>query len=91
MGMSTTVVGFRPPDEKWKQMKAIWDVCKKAKVKIPQEVDDFFDGIGPDPRGIEVRLDEIATEYHEDMQEGFEIEIAKLPENITVIRFYNSW
>jgi hypothetical protein len=44
MGMSTRVIAFRPADEKWKEMKDIYDACYKAGIRLPEEVDDFFDG-----------------------------------------------
>ncbi len=88
MGMSTHVIGFRPPDEEWHRHKAVWDACKKAGVPVPDETDVFFDG-DPDERGIEVSLD--ATKWEDEMREGVEIEVAKLPDSVTHIRFYNSW
>jgi len=29
--------------------------------------------------------------WHQDSQEGYELDIKKLPKEITLIRFYNSW
>lgn len=29
--------------------------------------------------------------YHDDMQEGFEVDVTKLPKDVTIIRFYNSY
>jgi len=71
--MSTHVVGFRPPDEKWKKMKAVWDACEAAGAKIPDEVSDFFDGEEPDARGVEVDLEEsdVAKKWRDDGREGF--------------------
>ena len=47
MSMSSSVVGFRPADDKWKKMKKIWDSCEEADVAIPKDVLDFFDGEYP--------------------------------------------
>ena len=93
MSMSTYVVGFRPPDEKWKQMKSIYDACTKANVLVPGEVEDFFNGEPPDPQGVEVELEKLGavTPWRDDMQEGFEVEVAKLPKDVKIIRFYNSY
>lgn len=93
MSMSTFVMGFRPPDEKWKKMKAIWDSCKKAGVEAPKEVDSFFGGEPPDDSGVEVKLEGTlcCREYREEMRDGFEIEISKLPKDIKIIRFVNSY
>ncbi len=55
MSMSTYVIGFKPPDSKWKEMKAIYDACEKGKISPPEEVIEFFDG-EPDINGVEVKL-----------------------------------
>lgn len=93
MSMSTHVVGIKPPDEKWKEMKKVWDACEKAKVDVPKEVDDFFDGIDPDPKGVIVELDakKGVKEYNAESQQGLEVELDKLPKGIKIIRFVNSW
>lgn len=94
MSMSTHMLGFHPPDKKWKQMKAVWDSCEKAGVDIPENVLEFFGGVdAPDERGVEIDLEELpcCSEYDDDGQEGFEIDISKLPENITHLRFFNGY
>ncbi len=97
MGMSTNVIGFRPPDDQWKKMKAIWDSCKEAGIDPPEEVEDFFES-DPDEKGIEIKLSalsddshECCTEWSNANAEGYEVEVSKIPKNITHIRFYNSW
>ncbi len=93
MGMSTNVVGFKPPDKKWRDMKAVYDACHAAGVEAPDEVDEFFDGNPPDDSGVEVDLEdnECCSEYNEDSQSGFEIDVSKLPKDVTIIRFFNGW
>lgn len=89
MSMSTHVVGFRPPDKLWLQMKEVWDACVAANILHPPEVESFFDGEPPDPSGVHVEID--ATEWRDDMREGYEVDVRSLPEHVYVIRFYNSW
>lgn len=89
MSMSTHVIGFKPPDAKWKKMKEVWDACDKAGVEAPKEVSEFFNWEAPDENGVEVELD--AAEWSDEGREGYEIEVSKLPKGVTVIRFYNSW
>lgn len=93
MGMSTHVFGVRQPDEKWLSMKRVWDVCTEAGVVLPEEVEKFFNGEPPDQTGITIDLEkyECVANFKTSYQIGFEVEIAKLPENITHIRFYNAW
>jgi uncharacterized protein YcnI len=98
MSMSTRVVGFRPPDEEWQRHKAVWDACQFAGVRVPDETNRFFMGTTPDPAGIEVELTRVssrsgwvANEYKGDMEEGYEVMVAEIPEGVTRIRFVNSW
>lgn len=96
MGMSTHVVGFKPPDEKWKKMKSAWDACRAANVVPPGEVMDFFNHEPPDDSGVEVSPTALkktgaVTEWSNDHASGYEVDVKKLPADVTVIRFYNSW
>lgn len=92
MSMSIYVVGFRPADAKWKKMKHIYDACVTAGVSIPEEVDKFFDNESPgDKPGKEIGIDTAVTEYNAEMCEGFEVDITKLPSDVKIIRFYNSY
>lgn len=93
MSMSTHVVGFHPPDETWKKMKAVHDACMAARIPVPVEVEEFFDGSSPDEAGVEVNLKRLPCTkvYSVDASQGFEISIADLPPSVTTIRFYNSW
>ena len=95
MGMSTHIIGFRPPDEKWQRMYKVWRVCQENDIETPDEVQGFFDYETPDAKGIEVELcsDEnaYAKKWSETARDGYEVCIKDLPDNITHIRFYNAW
>jgi hypothetical protein len=93
MGMSTHVVGIRPPDEQWEKMRAAWDACEKAGVSPPEVVQDFFEGMKPDPKGVVVEIQgyPCCHEYNDDGRSGFEINLKYLPEDVTVLRFFNSY
>lgn len=94
MGMSTHVVGFKPPDAKWKKMKAIWDACQAADEEVPENVSTFFNDESPDESGVEVELtDKEGVEEWDDSNScsGYQIEIAKLPKDVKFVRIYNSW
>lgn len=94
MGMSTYVRGFRPPDDRFGEMKRIWDACKAADIDPPEDVDEFFENEPPDILGTEVEIEDCKGDFETDYQNGFEINLndlaAKHPE-VTVIRFWNSW
>lgn len=93
MGMSTHVVGFKPPDDKWKKMKAVYDACRAADINCPEDVDDFFCNGEPDDRGVEFSIEKYpcTKKYNEETSSGFEIDLKKLPADVTIIRFYNSY
>jgi hypothetical protein len=93
MGMSTHIQGFKAPDEKWKSMKAVWDSCKAADVEPPEEVSKYFEYDTPDERGVEVKLEGTCCclDWGDDHRSGFEIDVRKLPADLTHIRLYNSW
>lgn len=93
MGMSTHVTGFKPADEKWHRMKAIADACDIAGVSWPPEVADFFGDELPDPSGVAVEIQRLpcCREWSDDCESGFEIDVSKLPADVKIVRFYNSW
>jgi hypothetical protein len=96
MGMSINIVGIIPVDEKYKEMELIFNTCKKNKIAIPNEVVDFFNGEHPDPKGTIVELlnyesTYICTDWSSSSSTGYEIKVEDIPENIKIIRFYNSW
>ena len=91
MSMSTYVVAFRPPNERWREMKAVYDACILAGIDTPDEVHDFFNGEMPDTSGVEIRIDDILEKWGDDSRDGYQLELSKLPKEVTVIRFYNSW
>lgn len=93
MGMSTSVTGIKPADEKFKKMKAIWDACVSAEIEVPNEVGEFFDWETPDPSGVKVYGRDISgvREYNSEYESGYEIQIDQLPKDIKIIRVTNSW
>lgn len=91
MSMSTYVQGIRLPDERWKQMKAVWEASEAAGIQVPEEVRRFFNWERPDSKGIVMDIDDAASAWQRDMQEGIDVDLSKLPPNITHIRLINSW
>lgn len=91
MGVSSHVYGFVPPDEKWQAMKKVWDACEAAGIVPPKEVAAFFGWETPDSQGVKLEIQQAVKEYRGDAENGFEVEIAKLPPNVKVIRFVNSY
>lgn len=92
MGMSTHIVGFRPPDERWNKMKAIWESCEAAGVPVPGDVSEFFEQEDPADRpGMEIDISDAVCGYGSEGHDGYEVDISKLPDGVSVVRFYNSY
>lgn len=89
MGINIHVKGFKIPNERWYEMKAIWDTCVKAKVDIPLQVLHYFGDDEPYESGVQVDIP--YTEWSDDYRDGIEIQISDLPSDLTSIRFYNSY
>lgn len=95
MSMSTHIIGIRPPDDHWRRMKEVWDACKMAEVTPPVAVSEFFNHETPDDKGVTVDLkysdDPSVSEWYDTAANGYEVDITKLPSDVTIIRFYNAW
>lgn len=89
MSMSTHIIGFIPPDDKWEAMKEAYDACRLAGVGIPEEIMEFFNYQAPDPQGVEIELS--TSEWSNESSKGYELRVVDIPKNVQVIRFYNSW
>lgn len=83
MGLSTHAVGFKPADEKWRKMKAIFDNCVELGLPVPKEVmvsEKVLTSLG----AVKLWGDGGGCE-------GFEIVVSKIPSDVTIIRIYNNW
>lgn len=96
-GVTLAVYGVVPADDKFNKMKAIYDMCRSSDVSVPQEVWDFFGDETPDDAGMVIWLDgddntnRAVTEWGNDYQSGFEIDVSKLDPKYKRIRVANSW
>ncbi len=93
MSMSMGVIGSVPADDKWKEMKAVYEACQEAGVNLPEEVVEFFGEGCEEP--CEMNGMEVEIPYKEwtdgEAKQGIEIEVKKIPKNVKKIRFYNSF
>ena len=99
------VEGVKPPDEKWLQMKNVWDSCQAAGIEPPEEVWKFFEGEDPCEDGVVVKLLDkgvlrsyldssedrscVVREIDTDHQQGFVIDLEEIPDDIKILRVYN--
>ena len=92
MSMSTDVVGLRPADETWDKMKEIWDACTASNVEIPLQVRKFFNDESPEDKpGMEIPLKGAVTKWRGECQDGLEVDLTKLPPDVKILRFFNSY
>lgn len=89
--MEMHVIGIIPNDDKFRTMEEIWNLCNENGIRLPTEVDDFFNLQAPCDDGVEICIDSATETYcssNFDI-EGFDIDISKLPPDVKIIRFYN--
>ena len=92
MSMSTGVVGIIPADKDWEKKRKAWEACEAAGVKPPKELWDFFGEQSPTVDGREVELPaDCIRDYDEEDGAGIEVVVEKIPKEVKIIRFTNSW
>lgn len=95
MGMSTHVIGFvSDNDATYRKHSKVLIACCEAGIKeLPKETAEYFGSKYPYESLLEEKLQtKVPThQYHDDMQDGYEIIISEIPEGVHKIRFYNSY
>lgn len=90
MGASYSVKGVLPPSEKFEKMKKIYELCKENDIKIPDEIEEFFDLEDPTGKsGMEVDI-EYWIERSETTNYYF-VKVDSIPNYITHIKFCISY
>lgn len=96
--MSTFLKAFIPDTDKtFQKHKKILLACLEADVELPKSTAEYFGEEYPEEYLLDDKLEVELKEgvhynnYADDESEGYEIELNKLPEGVTKIRFYNSW
>lgn len=98
MGMSTHISGIIvPEDEQFNKYKKIAEMCYDEDIELPTAVQEYFNKYGIDLEdctddGFEVYLpQESYREFSQDMEDIIEVDLTKVPKNISKIRFSNSY
>lgn len=93
MSMSVHVEGFRPPDDKWEAMRAVWLACENAGVRVPAAVLAFFDGEEPDPAGVTLDLAKETGIKEVTTKDGtyYQLDVRRLPPDVHLVRFRLSY
>lgn len=90
MGMMTFVKGLRDAnDPKHVKMVAALKACLAASIKMPPELEAYFDGTANPDRALEVEIK--STDGNGEMEKYIDVVVADIPPGVKVIRFTNSW
>lgn len=89
MSRSEDVFGIIPADGKYNEMKLIYDTCRKNEIPVPEEVDDFFEGLEPNGIGVEVSIE--SKEGRGDGFDFIDVDVRELPEHVKIVRFKISY
>lgn len=98
MGMSTHIKAFIPEtDSTYQKQLAVFKACQNAGVSLPKETAQYF-GCEEPYEGLEEEKLEFKLEkgvhyikFCKNADEGFEIDLKKLPKEVSKIRFFNSY
>lgn len=98
MGMTSRIRAFIPDtDETYQRHKKVLLVCLETNIGLPKETSEYFGCNYADESLLEEKLEislKMGThfeEYSADMTEGFEVDLTKLPQGVTKLRFENSY
>lgn len=96
--MSTHITAFIPDsDPTYQKHLAVFKACQNADVSLPKETADYFGSNEPyyglEEEKLEFKLEKGIhyKEWSAEMCQGFEIDINKIPKEVSKIRFYNSY
>jgi hypothetical protein len=89
MSTSYCVYGITEPDDTWKKMQAVLTACYEAGIQAPDAVMEYFGDSDPEADGMTVNVSdaEYVTEHNEDCENGFIVDVSKLPPQFKKIKF----
>ena len=104
MSISSNIIGVRDLRKEFDKMWDALQACKKAGVLFPKQVQKYFDLDGDEDRVLEDKSYYEGTKltfsltgkpgvttWDADMEEGYEVDLTKLPKDVKKIRFYTSY
>lgn len=92
MSMSTYIQGLKPKTEEYEKKLSIYNACKEINITPPEEILRFFDG-EVCKEGIITELPKEAIQNYADdcCRDFYEVDLTKIPSDVTKIRFVNSY
>lgn len=98
MSVSITIEAVIPyEDDKFQQMKAVYDACTAAGVELPGEVSEFFYDadqggpcVWPDGKRVDLKYGKACAVSGDVMYDGAYIHLSELPAGTKLIRVGSS-
>lgn len=91
MSMVSCIQGLKPKTEEYEKKLQIYKLCKEMNINPPREIEEFFDGEVCEAGIITELPADALMEYGDDCREYFEVDLTKIPKDVTKIRFVNSY
>ena len=95
MSMNVYVQGLRPITDEYKKRLEVYKTCNELNIKSPEELLEYFDyNSRPCEDGIVIDLPSDLMEHSTDMyrcSDYYDVDLAKLPEGVTKVRFEISY
>lgn len=92
MSTNTYIQGLKPKTGEYQIRLDVFTSCKKINIEPPKEIKDFFYNGEICEEGIVTELPkEAVREYTDEYREFLEVDLTKIPDDISRIRFVNSY
>ncbi len=100
MGMSTSIVAVRDLRETFDKMWAAKEACEEAGIDYPEELKKYFgsnieydckDSAEQEMLTYSLSGEPGVVQWGAEMQEGYEVDLRKLPKDVKIIRFFNAF
>ena len=96
MSMSTHVVGVRDLDGTFAKMMGVKKSCDSAGIGYPVEVTDYFKHPSESEEYLRNEMESVDIKCATkrcggEMEDGWEVDLLKLPDGVVAIRFVNSY
>ena len=92
MSMCSYVHGLKPKTEEYEKKLLVYKICEELNINPPREIEDYFDGEVCE-EGIVTELPKEAIREYSDecCNDYIEVDLTKIPSDVTKIRFANSY
>lgn len=97
MGMSTTIVGIRDLDGKFKQMMDVKKACDRAGIDYPEEVHEYFEYRADRPEEELINqmnstdLKKAVKKLDVEYSDVYEVDLSKITKDVKKIQFRVSY